>query len=71
MNASRPHFLWEKTIHGRPQPVKVSELDFGVNGWKRKFILAYHELSDELAKLPISELEKLFPCPAQTEETAA
>jgi hypothetical protein len=45
-------------------------LDFGVNGWKRKFILAHHELSDELAKLSLNELAKLFPCPVQPEEKA-
>ncbi|HEY7244435.1 MAG TPA: hypothetical protein VH678_11205 [Xanthobacteraceae bacterium] len=70
MNVNRPHFLWEKTIVGRPQPVKVPCVDFGVNGWKRSNIIAYHELSGELAKLPIAELEKLFPCPASREETA-
>ena len=71
MNIGRPHFVWERTGHGRPQPVKVYELDFGVNGWKRDKIVACHELSDELIKLPIEELVKLFPCPQPPQEEAA
>lgn len=71
MNVDRPHFIWERTIIGRAQPVKVPCLDFGVNGWKRNNIIASHELSEELAKLPINELEKLFPCPAPPKEETA
>jgi hypothetical protein len=64
----RPHLVWERTLHGVPQPSIWHVVDFGIGGHKQKDIIAMYELTDQESKMPISALERLYPSPREQED---
>ncbi|HEY7299527.1 MAG TPA: hypothetical protein VH684_16600 [Xanthobacteraceae bacterium] len=64
----RPHLIWERTLHGNPQPSIWHTVDFGVGGHKQANIIAMYELTEQEAGMPIAALERIYPCPRDEED---
>ena len=56
----RPFFVWVSGPKGL-NPQKWSELNFGLNNWKKQIVVAWHPLSADQFLLPIDDLTKSFP----------
>jgi len=62
------YFVWVRGLGG-PEPQKWAALDFGVDGWRRKQVLAYLELPEDERHLSLSMLAERYPPPRQEANT--
>lgn len=53
-------FVWVRGIRG-PQPQKWAEIDYGIGEWRKKYILAYHMLSQKEDDMQLDQLAILYP----------
>ena len=59
----QPHFVWTWTPNG-PSPQKWSELSYGQNNWRQKYVIEYWTISqDEFDHMSLNDLAKKHPCP--------